>query len=243
MKDKETSPKRYIGLDTHKHYLVAVGVTREQEQVFGPQRVQLKHLDQWIKKNLSQEDAVVLEMSTNSFDLYDRLVAHVHSVTIVHPPHVALITRAHVKIDRKSALILAQLHAAKLLPAVWVPDEDGRDRRALVAQRSKMVRLATQAKNRLHAVLHRRNFGLPPTGGLFSSENRGWWLTLPVSALELARLRSDLATLDFAEGQVRELEESFKAVAAVDERVAWLVQLPGIGAGQRGHPVGRDWRH
>jgi transposase len=100
--------------------------------------------------------------------------------------------------------------------------------RALVAQRQKMVRLATQAKNRLHALLHRRRLGLPEQGGLFTPENRAWWLDLPLSALEKVRLQSDLNTLDFAQAQISLLEQGFKTVAAADERLPLLIQLPGL---------------
>jgi transposase len=225
----EAKAKRFVGLDVHKHYLVAVGVDGEQNLLFGPQRVQLAQLDRWVEKNLTDQDAVVLEMSTNSFQLYDDLVERVHSVTIVHPPHVALITQARVKTDRKAAETLAQLHAAGLLPAVWVPAPAVRDLRALVAQRGKMVRLSTQAKNRLHAVLHRHHLGLPHKGGLFAPENRSWWLSLPITALEKVRLRCDLATLDFAQAQLALLEAGLEAAAARDERAPLLAQLPGIG--------------
>jgi transposase len=228
MTSPQSTPSRYIGLDVHKHYLVASGVDAEQNQVFGPHKVKLVNLENWVKKNLTQEDAVVLEMSTNSFQMYDDLVEHVHSVTLVHPPHVALITQALVKTDRKAALTLAQLHAAKLLPAVWVPTAEGRDLRALVAQRRKMITLTTQAKNRLHSLLHRRRLGLPEKGGLFAPENRSWWFNLPLSSLEKVRLRSDLATLDFALAQVTSLEVGFKEAAAIDNRMPLLIQLPGI---------------
>ncbi|MEW5957669.1 MAG: transposase [Chloroflexota bacterium] len=221
MRQVEATPKRFIGLDVHKHYLVAAGVDADQHEVLSPRRVTLSELAGWVEKTLTPADALVLEMSTNSFQLYDDLVAHVHSVTLVHPSHVALITQAQVKTDRKAAL-----HAAKLLPAVWVPPLEVRDIRALVAQRhaKRMVRLATQAKNRLH----RRRFGLPETGGLFAPENRAWWLDLPLSALEKVRLQSDLSTLDFAQVQLNLLEQGFKTIAAGDERLPLLVQLPGI---------------
>jgi transposase len=228
MSQNEMSPTRFVGLDVHKHYLVAAGVDRDQNQVLSPCRVSLDRLERWVAQHLTHQDAVVLEMSTNSFQIYDDLVAHVHSVTLVHPPHVALITQAQVKVDRQAALKLAKLHAARLLPTVWVPSPAGRDLRALVAQRAKMVRLATQAKNRLHALLHRRRLSLPEQGGLFDPENRAWWLGLPLSPLETAPLQSDLSTLDFAQAQIAQLEEGFKAAAAQDERMALLVQLPGI---------------
>ena len=228
MSQEKPVPTRFIGLDVHKHYLVAIGVDTELNQVLGPRRVPLVHLDSWMRKALTLQDAVVLEMTTNAFQLYDDLLPHVHSVTLVHPPHVKLITRAQVMTDKIAAETLARLHAVGLLPGVWVPSLEVRDQRALIAQRTKMVRLSTQAKNRLHAVLHRHH--LPPLpGDLFTAHNRDWWLGLDVSSLERVRIQSDLDTLVFARSQITLLEETLTALAAQDKRVPLLIQLPGIG--------------
>jgi transposase len=197
-------------------------------QVLGPQRVQLKHLQKWICKTLTPQDAIALEMTTNAFQLHDDLLPHVHSVTLVHPPEVKLITRAQVMTDKKAALILARLHAKGLLPPVWVPPLEVRDLRALVAHRAKMVRLSTQAKNRLHAVLHRHHL-LPPEGDLFAPHNHDWWLTLEVTPVERVRIRSNLDTLAFAYSQISLLEDALTTLAAQDDRVLLLIQLPGIG--------------
>jgi transposase len=222
-----TPPSRFVGLDVHKHYLIAAAVDAEQNVVLHPRRVQLAHLDHWMRKALTSQDAVVLEMTTNAFQLHDDLAPHVHSVTLVHPPYVKLITQAQVMTDQMAALTLARLHAAGLLPSVWVPPADVRDLRALVAQRAKTVLLSTQAKNRLHAVLHRHH--LPPAAGdLFAPERREWWLALPVSAMERVRVQNDLDTLAFAQAQIAALEETLTALAAQDERVLLLIQLPGI---------------
>jgi transposase len=222
------APTRFIGLDVHKHYLIATGVDAQLNPVLGPQRVHLNHLERWMAKRLTSQDAVVLEMTTNAFQLYDDLAPHVHSVTLVHPPHVKLITQAQVMTDKIAAVTLARLHAVGLLPAVWVPTDAVRDQRALVAQRSKMVRLATQAKNRLHAVLHRHHL-LPPPGKPFAAARRQWWLDLPISRLEQVRVQCDLDTLAFAQAQIAHLEAALTALAADDARVPLLIQLPGVG--------------
>lgn len=229
MSEETPVPNRWIGLDGHKHYLVAGGVDAQLEHVLGPQRVQLSRLGSWARKTLTPYDSVALEMSTNSFDIYDELVPYVHSMILVHPPHVNLIARAHVKTDKKSAFTLARLHAVRLLPAIWVPPQEVRDHRALVSQRSKMVRLSTQAKNRLHAVLHRHHFLSPKEGDLFAPCNRDWWLNLDLSPIEHVRIQSDLDTLTFSQTQVARLEEAILLVATQDERALFLLQLPGIG--------------
>lgn len=221
--------ERYIGLDIHKAYFVAVGVNGAKEVVLRSQRVANSELERWIVKVLRPSDAVVLEMTTNTWFFVDALQPHVASVTVVHPPHVAFITKAQVMNDKKASLILAKLHAAGLLPEVWAPPQAVRDLRALVAQRRKMSTLSAQAKCRLQAVLHRLRI-MPPAGlDLYSSEAHAWWQGLPVSALERFRIGSDLDTLVFANQQIKHLEAALGALAAADERVPLLVQLAGFG--------------
>jgi transposase len=157
---------------------------------------------------------------------YDVIQPHVHSVTVVHPPNVALVTNVAVKTDKKAALALAQLHAAGLLTGVWIPPHYVRDLRALVAQRNKMVRLSTIAKNRLHALLQRKHLILAEKP--FSDEQRSWWEQLPLSAIEALRVRSDLDTLEFARKQLEQIEDYLKQESAQDERIPLLVQLPGV---------------
>jgi transposase len=227
MPNDPSPPSRYIGLDVHRHYLVAVGVDLHGGQVFGPARVEWSELERWVQQHLTRQDAVVFEMTANGLKLHDDLLPHVHSVTVVHPPHLALITQAHVKTDQKAALALARLHAAGLVPALWIPPDLVRQWRGLVAQRAKMVRLATQAKNRLHAVLFRLRQPVP-AGQLFDPDRRAWWLALPVSVSERTHIECDWDTLEFAQRQVERLNVALTAQAAADTRVPLLVQLPGF---------------
>lgn len=218
--------RRYIGLDIHKEYFVAVGVNAERELIYGPRRVSNYQLDEWMQRQLTNEDAVVLEMTTNAYAFYDSLLPHVHSVTVVHPASVALVTRAQVKTDQKAAQALAELHAVGMLKGVWIPPQQVRDQRALIAQRDKMVRLSTIAKNRLHALLHRRHWVIG--GNAFSPEQRGWWESLPLTETERALVSCDLDTLEFAERQAAELEKQIKQQSLQDERLPFLIQLPGV---------------
>ena len=102
----ENGKTRYIGMDVHKAYFVAVGVDAQREVVFRSGKVSVYQLESWAEKNLNPDDAVVLEMSTNSYLVYDVLQPYVQSVTVVHPPHVKLVTKVAVKTDQKAALAL-----------------------------------------------------------------------------------------------------------------------------------------
>jgi transposase len=225
MKD---SGKRYIGLDVHKHYLIAIGVDGELNVVLPVRRVELSHLESWMKKTLTKQDAVVLEMTTNTWQLYDELCAYAGSVLVVHPPHVALITRSQVMNDKIAASILARLLAKGLLVGVWVPPQEVRELRGLVAQRKKMTNMATQAKNRLHAVLQRHHLK-PPAGNPFAEANNNWWQALRLGKLEKMNMQSDLETLQFAAQQEARLEEEMTMIAAEDEKIGRLMHITGFG--------------
>jgi transposase len=220
--------KRYIGLDVHKHYLIALGVDDELQVVLSARRVELSHLEAWMKKTLTKQDEVVLEMTTNTWQLYDELSAYAGSVTVVHPPHVALITRSQVMNDKIAASILARLLAKGLLVGIWVPPQEVRELRGLVAQRQKMTRLSTQAKNRLHAVIQRHHLKVPE-GNPFGKSNNGWWQALSLGRLEKMNLQSDLETLQFAEKQQARLQEEMTGIVAENEEMGRLLHLAGFG--------------
>lgn len=220
--------KRYIGLDVHKHYLVALGVDADLNIVLPMRRVELSNLESWMKKHLTKQDEVVLEMTTNTWQLYDELTEYAGSVTVVHPPHVALITRSQVMNDKIAASILARLLAKGLLVGVWVPPQEIRELRGLVAQRQKMTRLATQAKNRLHAVIQRHHLK-PPAGNPFAKTNNGWWQALTLGKLEKMNMQSDLETLQFAEQQEVRVEKEMTMIAAEDENIGRLMHITGFG--------------
>ena len=225
MKD---SGKRYIGLDVHKYYLIALGVDEDLNVILPARRVELSHLEAWMKKTLTKQDEVVLEMTTNTWQLYDELCAYVGSVLVVHPPHVALITRSQVMNDKIAASILARLLAKGLLVGVWVPPQEIREVRGLVTQRKKMTGLATQAKNRLHAVLQRHHL-VPPEGNPFQAAQSAWWLALPLGKLEQVNVQSDLETLRFAESQRDRLTSMMEEIASQEEQVTRLLHLSGFG--------------
>jgi transposase len=221
----EEKRKRYIGLDVHKHYLIALGVDADLNVVLPARRVELSRLESWMKKSLTKQDEVVLEMTTNTWQLYDELIQYAGKVTVVHPPHMALITRSQVM---NAASLLARLLAKGLLVGIWIPPQEIREARGLVAQRQKMVRLATQAKNRLHAVIQRHHL-VPPAGNLFGASSQAWWQTLPHGKLEKLNLQSDLETLQFAEKQEKRLREIMEGMVAEQDEIGRLLHLAGFG--------------
>ncbi len=69
---------------------------------------------------------MVLEVTSNAWQLSDQLQPVVASVTVAHPTLVKLIAAAPVKTDTRDALILARRLAVGLIPAVWAPPRNVR---------------------------------------------------------------------------------------------------------------------
>jgi len=63
---------------------------------------------------------------------------------------------------------------------------------------------------------------------LCAAGHQDWWATLTLGTVERARVQCDQATLRHARTQIAHLEALLVAEAAADNRVIFLIQLPGI---------------
>ncbi len=221
--------KRYVALDVHKSYLMVGAVNGQHVVVLPPRRVPFLTFEDWAKKHLRSDDAVVLEATTNAWLVHDLLVPLVERVVVAHPYHVKLIVASTVKTDKIDTLVLARLLAANFVPAVWVPPIHVRELRGLIAHRQRLIRQRTAAKNRLHSLLHRHNL-IPPPGDL--TEQRDWWANQPLSETERLRARHDLVITDCLTPLTIEVEAELARLSvspAWADQVPFLIQLPGIG--------------
>jgi transposase len=223
--------QRYLAIDAHKHYVVVGGLNAGLEIVLGARRMDIERYPQWAKENLNAGDCLVIEASTNTWDLYDATAAVAGKVVVAHPLEVKLIANARVKTDKEDVYRLARLLAGNLIPEVWVPPVAVRELRTLVAHRQRMIKMRTMTRNRLHSLVHRHNLMLPE-GGAFADKNRDWWKGLVLSPVEQLRLKQDLALLEFLEPQIEAIDAELARLSNCDpwkDAAPYLMQLPGFG--------------
>jgi transposase len=223
--------KRYVGLDTHKQYVMVGAVNATQAVVLPPRKVSLVEFEDWARKHLRPTDEVVLEATTNAWYFYDLLEPLVERVVVGHPPHIKLIAAALVKTDKKDTMTLAKLLSVNMIPPVWVPPQEVRELRALISHRQRLISQQTRTKNRLRSLLQRLHL-VPPGGDLFSQTNRPWWLNLDLSSSEKLRMRQDLLMLDHLSPLIQEVEAEIERLSLAEpwvEQTPYLLQLPGIG--------------
>ena len=80
--------RRYIGLDVHKQYITVGGMNAQQEVVLRARDVEMERFKKWAEQNLEGTDEVVLEATTNTWDVYDTIAPLVKRVVVAHPAEV-----------------------------------------------------------------------------------------------------------------------------------------------------------
>jgi len=223
--------KRYIGLDVHKHYITVGGMNAKQEIVLKPRDVAMERFKRWAEENLRVTDEVVLEATTNTWDVYDTVAPWVKRVVVAHPAEVKQIANARVKTDNQDVLRLIRLLIADLVPEVWVPPVAVRQLRALISYRWRLVKMATAIQNRMHSLLHRHNIPAPD-GKVDTGENREWWEQLRLSELEDLRMKQELSMLRMVREHIVEVEKELGRLSTSErwgDQSVYLMQIPGVG--------------
>ena len=88
--------QRYIALDIHKEYVMVGAWNVAQAWVIRPRRVEMTKFRAWAKNNLQVGDAVVIETTTNVWDIYDIVAPLVTRAVVAHAGAVRQIAEARV---------------------------------------------------------------------------------------------------------------------------------------------------
>ena len=221
--------QRYIALDIHKEYVLAGGMSAAQEWTLPPRKIEMGRFREWAMKNLCDTDGVVIETTTNVWDIYDLVQPRVARAVVAHAGAVRQIAEARVKTDKEDVKRLIRLLIADIVPEVWVPPVYVRELRGLISYRQRLVKTGTMIRNRLHSLLHRHNL-LLPEDGLASKE---WWdQQQAISALERIQIHQEIVMLAQIEKHKTEIDHELgrQSLGQVwGKQAIQLMQLPGIG--------------
>ena len=178
---------------------------------------------------LPPQTPVAIEASGTWWWLVDLLEELGHQPVLSNPKQTKAIAAARLKNDRVDAERLALLLRGDLLPTVWIPPAALREARELVRHRIQLVWLRGVIRNRLQAMLARRN--LQPTSGKSWLTQRGQreLQQLPLTAAP-SRIREDCAALlPTLDAQIRRFDADLVRRWGRDPRVQRLTTIPRIG--------------
>ena len=222
---------RYIAIDIHKHYVLLGGMNAHREWVLRTRQVRMARFPEWVLKNLRPTDAVVIESTSNAWEIYDLIAPRVAKTVVANPLKVGQIAGAKVKTDRLDVERLLTLLIADIVPEVWVPPQHVRDLRALISHRWRLHKQIAMTKNRLQSFIHRFNL-IPPAGPLFAADNRAWWQQQDFSSLVRLQIEQDLCILEHLTAHKAALHQELARLSNVApwaDELVFLMQLPGFG--------------
>lgn len=170
----------FIGLDVHKATIsvaVARGERGGEARHWGTIPNRPDHVRRLAEK-LScdgQRLHFCYEAGPCGYGLHRQLTDLGYDCVVVAPSLIPVKAGDRVKTDRRDATMLAQLHRAGELTAVWVPDAAHEAMRDLVRARATAVRIAGKARQHLQGFLLRHGRIYPGKKGWTKAYRR--WLT------------------------------------------------------------------
>ncbi len=220
--------ERYIALDIHKEYVLAGGQNEQQEWMMPPRRISMAKFREWAAANLQVGDAVVIETTTNVWDIYDIVTPLTTRTVVAHAGAVRQIAEARVKTDKEDVKRLIRLLIADIVPEVWIPPTEVRELRGMISYRNRLVKMGTMVRNRLQSLLHRHNI-LLPKGKLLDAT---WWQEQKMSPLEKMQIEQELAMLEELDRHKREVDAELGRQCLREpwgKQALRLLHLPGFG--------------
>lgn len=171
---------------------------------------------------------VVLESTGNWAFIYDTLEPYVSELILAHSKEVKAIAHARVKSDEIDADTLFHLLRADLIPTAYIPPREVRDRRDWLRSRTAIVRMGTQLKNRIHALLAKNGL-TSPVSDLFGQAGREWLDGVELCSVHRQILDRYLRLLDALEAESKATNAQVAREARAEPRARLLMTIPGVG--------------
>jgi transposase len=199
----------YVGLDVHKA-TIAIAVARgtRGEVTYHGEIENTPGAVRKLVKRLCADGEVLnvcYEAGPCGYGLYRELRELGQECDVVAPSLIPRKAGDRLKTDRRDALMLARLHRAGELTAVWVPDQEQEAIRDLTRAREDMKGLELKTRQRLGAFLLRH-------GRVYAGQSR--WTQAHFRWLEQVTFETAVQQLVF--------QEYVDAVKAAQRRVAGL---------------------
>jgi transposase len=150
-----------------------------------------------------------------------------HTVVVGEAAKIRAMVVRKTKTDRRDARHLLDLLQHDRFPAVWIPDPDTRDRRALIAHRVRLVRMRTMVKNGLQAIALNQRLAL--RSKLWSQRGLAQLRALSLPPNTTCRRDDGLELLGWLTSRIAQLDERISVVVEADPRARRLLTHPGVG--------------
>lgn len=221
----------FIGLDVHKA-TISVAVARGERGGEVCHLGTVPHRPDHVRKLVDKLAAggarlhFCYEAGPCGYGLHRQIVEMGHDCIVVAPSLIPVKAGDRVKTDRRDAVMLAKLHRAGELTAVWVPDAAHQAMRDLVRARATAMRVAGKARQHLQGFLLRHSRIYPGKKGWTGAYRR--WLAMvrfthPAQQIVLQdyidAVADAEARVERLTGQIADLLPAWSLAPVVDDAV------------------------
>lgn len=221
--------EQYIGIDLHKSKSF---ITRLDRRGRVCEQVELPHATGELERYLhalSPAARIAVEATGNWMWLYELIEERCPDVVLAHPLRTKAIASARIKTDKIDATTLAQLLRADLVPAAYIPPRAVRETREILRYRASLVRLRTQVKNKIQAIISKTGIRTPTKTAL-GVKSRRYLATVSVRPCYRLSLDGDLRLLERLSTEIQQVTQTIEAQVAVTPQAQLLCTMPGIAA-------------
>ena len=237
----------FAGLDVDHHSIASTFTDHQRLMQSLRLPYSARQLLNYVGKHFpGQRLAFVYEAGPTGFGLYDELVAAGHVCLVVAPSMVPRAPGQRVKTNRLDSRKLSTALRSGELQSIHVPSGKYRKLRHLVQLRDTQVQQLTATKCRIKALLLYEGIAFPSAEGKekpWSQRVVNELLELPCSESVRFKLDQLIGTLHFHFNSAAAAQKQIRHFCQKDEElqqsIAWLKSLPGIGEIIATHLVAR----
>jgi transposase len=228
---KEVEMSIYVGIDVHKRFCQAALMDEDGailHELKFENTIEGAHRLVNLARSVNPHVKAVLEPSANYWlKIYDKLEDEGVEVKLSNPSRTKAIAEARVKMDKIDAKMLAYLLRGDLVAESYVPTKKNRERRSLIRHRASLMRMRTEIKNRIHAILDKHDLPYDYTD-LFGKQGVEWLRNLQLPTPDHQILQSNLQILETLNAELQNADIQIAKDAATEDQAKLLMSMPGV---------------
>jgi len=173
-----------------------------------------------------------MEASYNWQYFYRAVEEAADNIVLAHPLKTRIIGEAKIKTDKIDSSVLAHMLKADMLPAAYVPKRSTIQSKMLLRSRISLVRIRTQIKNKIHAIIYKNRdsyAGIENLSDIFGKAGTQILRDTKISPIDYNILSGYLDLICQINKKIKDLESKIDKRSLNNKEIKLLKTIPGIG--------------
>jgi transposase len=205
----------------------------ERGEVIKAERVGNSHKEvEVFLHDLDGQIGGVIEAGYSHYTMMDIMESVGVEMKIAHPEQVKAIAKAKIKTDKRDSKILAHLLRSNLIPEVYCRGKENREAQRVLRHRVTYVRMQTQVKNRIRALLAKQREEVRQIveleENLFKVSGVKVLRSLELPGKDQQMFESLLETLEHLKGKIKLSDALVREVLRSSEEARLISTIPGF---------------